>query len=868
MERTPLRAIMATPEPHRYTPRKVAWSSPHSFMTTESRTIAILGCRPLDLPNFLPWNRRAQRRCLLGSRVSHQMETLGRLWLGGADLTDGEGEEVAMSLSFRASGAGGPLPSPTGSPGPTGSPPPPSPPPWPSPTGDEGSVPDDMVDHVILVVFDGMRGDYLYGQDPPENENRFNSPNFDRMRTEGACTKNARHDRDSSQTLLNHISLFIGEPVSDHGFEEDSDPGGTIENIIGPQYAGKNIFSLVKARGGKTSFYGNKDKFAIFERSWDLNSGGSRFVCDSPQRRYKSGSDYIGDFVDQMKSNRYQFSFFHARDPDKAGHSGNGEGTSAYTDAVKDCDGYLGELFEMIDDDPMLRQRTAIILTADHGFETGGNHNDEEDPENYKIAFCAWGPGVEAGADLIDLNIGTVSDPENGRGGDDVIRNTYAGVLAADFLGIKTLDGAFSDEYLRVSSQPLPETSAPSNKPTSGPTSRPSTHPSSKPSAASEDPSSSPSNMPSSLPSNVPTMSSGAPSNLPSPNPSVTKSAAPSGAPSRDPSGVPSTVPSLQPSMAPSACKSPTDCEPSTNDCVNNVCMDGDCVLKNKDDGTACSDDNVFTHGDECYDGVCYGSHHPSATPSLSTFPSNAPSVTASAGTGSAKPSSSASEIPTRAASSSPSVTGSDAPSVVPSETPSLEPTSTQSSSPSSSPSESPTGTTSAPTSSPEASPSSSPTTSPETSPTWKEIFFDDFGTGWQGWEDGGDDAKRISNLNNVYSGTHALRIQDDSTSSMVTKEVDMSSYMYNTIKVTFKFKPKRMTDSTERFHFDVSKDGLPFDRVRTWKNQDMDDNRWDEGVADSIAVTNVNILRIRFQCEGTGNKDRVFIDNVKMEGM
>ena len=173
---------------------------------------------------------------------------------------------------------------------------------------------------------------------------------------------------------------------------------------------------------------------------------------------------------------------------------------------------------------------------------------------------------------------------------------------------------------------------------------------------------------------------------------------------------------------------------------------------------------------------------------------------------------------------------------------------------------------TEAPSSSPSSSPSAPPT--PATTTGWQEIFFDDFESGtFEGWIDGGADARFINNENNAHSGTFALRIQDDTSSSTVTSpEIDTTSF--NTVKIDFFFKPKRMIDSWEKFHVDISTNGgASFTHIRTWTSQDMTDNSWNQGIIDGIDVSGTDQFRIRFECEGDTNQDRVFIDDVKVEG-
>ena len=106
----------------------------------------------------------------------------------------------------------------------------------------------------------------------------------------------------------------------------------------------------------------------------------------------------------------------------------------------------------MIESNVELRDNTAIILTADHGFQDRGTHLNNELLENYRVPFCTFGPGVVAGADLIELNSrlngGVIVDPGLSRGSVRSIRNTYAGVLAASWLGLRPNSGPFANQYL------------------------------------------------------------------------------------------------------------------------------------------------------------------------------------------------------------------------------------------------------------------------------------------------------------------------------------------------------------------------------------------------------------------------------------
>ncbi len=291
----------------------------------------------------------------------------------------------------------------------------------------------DHVAHVIHIVVDGLRPDYM------------NGPNFDKLKSEGACTLNARHDWASSQTQPNHLGMFTGLTIADHGYYEDADTGGTLVDAnTGRGF--QNIFDLVKEAGGTTAFYGSKEKFAIFDRSWSIDT----FVFQ------KRGFVLVPLFLDDMNNRMYNYAFLHVRNPDRAGHKDSGGASSPFYSAeVAEADSYLGQVFDLIHNNPELRDNTAIVLTADHGFADVGNHADKGMLENYRIPFCSWGPGAIAGADLIELNRrengGVIVDPGTSRGqeGDRIIRNSYSGILAASWLGLRPSSGPFSEQFLK-----------------------------------------------------------------------------------------------------------------------------------------------------------------------------------------------------------------------------------------------------------------------------------------------------------------------------------------------------------------------------------------------------------------------------------
>ena len=276
---------------------------------------------------------------------------------------------------------------------------------------------------------------------------------------------NARHDPVTSQTLPNHIDMFSGRLVKDHGYEKDADLGGELPPM-------DNIFSLVAQQGRRSAFYGSKEKFDLLRRSWPMN----RYLFE------KRASRLIPQALKEISENHYTFTFLHIRSPDRAGHKMKGSANRVYRDSVVEADGYLGKVRALIESDPQLKENTAIVLTSDHAFSDYGNHADEAHRQNFQIPFCTWGPGVKAGADLYALNEprGVVANPYSSRGHTmKVIRNAYAGVLSADWLGIQPMSksgSAMADQYLVVADEvatpalPATPTATPTAMPSSAPT--------------------------------------------------------------------------------------------------------------------------------------------------------------------------------------------------------------------------------------------------------------------------------------------------------------------------------------------------------------------------------------------------------------
>ena len=317
-------------------------------------------------------------------------------------------------------------------------------------------------DFLIHVSVDGLRPDYLQTL-----VNAGNAPNFKRFQDEGAWTHNARTDYTHTNTLPNHTSMLTGRPVSlpagmpaqtQHGYTQNVDPPSTttIHNFTTPDWYKASTFDVVHDAGYSTAMYASKFKFILFEQSYNAANGAA----------HPNGSDKIDTFyspeetplmqaamLSGLAANHPNYTFLHYADTDDAGHS-FGWGSAQYNAAITTIDGYLGQLFNLVQTDATFAGRTAIVLNADHG-GTGTGHSTSTVAANYTIPFYAWGAGVAHG-DIYSFNTDTRPNPGTAQilytAAGQPIRNGDGGNLALDLLGLGPISGSLINaaQNLRV----------------------------------------------------------------------------------------------------------------------------------------------------------------------------------------------------------------------------------------------------------------------------------------------------------------------------------------------------------------------------------------------------------------------------------
>jgi hypothetical protein len=249
-----------------------------------------------------------------------------------------------------------------------------------------------------------------------------------------------------------------------HGWTINDVPqlGATLHNTGNP--AAKYIastFDVVHDAGLSTALYASKDKFIIYDQSYNETTGAANshgrdkidvyFFQDDGAPLYSDGMNRR--FLADLAAKQINYSFVHYRDTDSAGHA-FGWGSPEYLQAVAGVDGYLAAVLKLVETDPLLRGHTTIIVNTDHA-GVGTNHSESDQAVNYTIPVFVWGAGVGRG-DLYDVNRDTRTDPGDTRPEYSTehqpIRNGDTGNLALKLLGLGPIPGSVINDHqdLRV----------------------------------------------------------------------------------------------------------------------------------------------------------------------------------------------------------------------------------------------------------------------------------------------------------------------------------------------------------------------------------------------------------------------------------
>ncbi len=338
--------------------------------------------------------------------------------------------------------------------------------------------------HVLHISVDGLRGDLLKAlieANPDDHQN------FLRLQLQGSFTFNARCDYDYSETLPNHCGLVTGRPVlnppgnataghnyTSNGYTGNATTGNSIHQLSPAAYSYKvSTFDMAHDRGFSTAVFGGKTRFNLFVHSYNATKGRADTVgADNGKNKIDFAS--VADLTtsanlpniksavvaDITAGTLRRYNLIHFTDTDTGQTTGGhnvGWGSAGWNQGVLNVDGYLGAIFAALDGaNPSIKDKVAIVLTADHGGGGGGvgpgatpdrNHGDATNVANIRIPLFIWGPGIPAGTDAHRLFVNR-TDPGNTRPGTGAtvpqpLRNADSANIAMLLLGAPPVEGSY-----------------------------------------------------------------------------------------------------------------------------------------------------------------------------------------------------------------------------------------------------------------------------------------------------------------------------------------------------------------------------------------------------------------------------------------
>ncbi len=330
------------------------------------------------------------------------------------------------------------------------------------------------VEYVLHVSVDGLTASLLQDKLAADTAGTYSA--FQRLIDEGAYTFNARSDYDTTVTLPNHISMLTARPlwqpfgVSEmhhHGFPHNSLPyeRATLHNSGNPS-AGyiASVFDVVHDNGMSTALYASKDRFSVFDVSYNATNGrGDSTGPDNGRDKidfYRNLHDGTSSrplhdaLLADLKQHHINYSFIHYADPDAVGHI-HGFGSDEWFAAVADVNSYLLDLMTLIETDATFKNNTILIVTSDHGGTDFKGHGDASMAVNYTVPLFVWGKGVAQNTELYALNPSFRQDPGEGRPRFDTnvvqpIRNGETGTLALALLDLPIIPWSFMTSAINV----------------------------------------------------------------------------------------------------------------------------------------------------------------------------------------------------------------------------------------------------------------------------------------------------------------------------------------------------------------------------------------------------------------------------------
>lgn len=257
-------------------------------------------------------------------------------------------------------------------------------------------------EHIIIVVMDGARFQETYG----DSTHQY-IPNLHRLKSEGVLYPNF-YNNGATLTNSGHSAILTGKYKKIKNNGKELSPYPTVF-----QYFQKEK----KVDKTKTWIVSSKSKLEILANTKDKkwwNTYMPMTYCGVKGQAV----EYVGDNLNFEKAKEViadyhpELMLINFLEADARGHNNNWEG---YLGGIRNIDRLIGELWKYVQNDPVMANKTAILVTNDHGRHNDG-HKDGFKEHGDKCSGCkhifllGLGPDfkqneiVEEPAELLDIS--------------------------------------------------------------------------------------------------------------------------------------------------------------------------------------------------------------------------------------------------------------------------------------------------------------------------------------------------------------------------------------------------------------------------------------------------------------------------------
>lgn len=192
------------------------------------------------------------------------------------------------------------------------------------------------------------------------------TPNCDEIFSENSFVCDTVKADPSTNSAENWAAILCGVPYSMHGI--DNGIAGSVERGSDTKYP--TIFKLARDKSRSAKLVSvcnwNPINFGIIENNIGVVKDGG------------SDDEVCAKVVDMLKTSSPKILFAQFDDVDHFGHE-SGYGSKAFMDSMTKADGYIGEVYEAIEQSGKA-DSTLFIVVSDHGgtnnfFQSGGHGN-------------------------------------------------------------------------------------------------------------------------------------------------------------------------------------------------------------------------------------------------------------------------------------------------------------------------------------------------------------------------------------------------------------------------------------------------------------------------------------------------------------